>query len=54
MCSEGNPWRCHRSLIFDALSLRKWKTFQIQSKKTVKRHKRTSFLKVKKGMMIYQ
>lgn len=53
MCAEGVYWRCHRSLIADALSVEKWKVFHIQSKKTAKRHKRTSFLKVKKGMLFY-
>ena len=53
MCAEGVPWRCHRSLIADALTLKKWKAFHIQSKKTVKLHKLTSFLRVKNGQLIY-
>ncbi len=53
MCAEAVPWRCHRSLIADALTVHKWKVFHIQSKKTAKRHKRTSFLKIKKGKLIY-
>lgn len=53
MCAEGNPWRCHRSLVADALTIKKWKVFEIQSKKTAKRHKRTSFLRVKKGKLTY-
>ena len=53
MCAEGIPWRCHRSLIADALTLKKWKVFHIQSKKTIKLHKRTSFLKVKNGQITY-
>ena len=53
MCAEGIPWRCHRSLIADALTLKKWKVFHIQSKKTLKPHKRTSFLKVRKGQITY-
>lgn len=53
MCAEGVPWRCHRSLIADALTLKKWKVFHIQSKKTAKPHKRTPFLHVKKGQLIY-
>ena len=53
MCAEAVPWRCHRSLISDALSVKKWKAFHIQSKKTARLHKRTSSLKVKKGMLIY-
>lgn len=53
MCAEGNPWRCHRSLIADALTLKKWQVFHIQSKKTVKPHKITAFLQVKNGQIIY-
>lgn len=53
MCAEGVPWRCHRSLVADALSVKKWKAYHIQSRKTAKLHKRTSFLKVKKGMVVY-
>lgn len=53
MCAEAVPWRCHRSLVLDALSVRKWKAFHIQSCKTAKRHKRTSFAKISKGQIIY-
>ena len=53
MCAEAVPWRCHRSLVADALTLRKWKVFHIQSKITAKRHKRTSFARVRKGKLIY-
>lgn len=54
MCAEAVPWRCHRSLIADALTLRKWKVFHIQSKKTAKLHELTSFLHVdKSGMFVY-
>lgn len=53
MCAEGVPWRCHRSLIADALKLKKWKVFHIQSKKTLKPHQLTSFLHVRKGLFIY-
>lgn len=53
MCAEGNPWRCHRSLIADALTIKKHEVFHIQSKKTAKIHKLTSFLQVKDGQLIY-
>ncbi len=53
MCAEALYWRCHRSLVADALILKKWKVFHILSKKSAKLHKRTSFLRVKKGKMIY-
>lgn len=53
MCAEGVPWRCHRSLVADALTVQKWKVFHIQSRKTAKLHKKTSFLRVRKGMITY-
>lgn len=53
MCAEAVPWRCHRSLVADALTVRKWKVFHIQSKKTAKLHKRTSFLRVRRGVLSY-
>lgn len=53
MCAEALYWRCHRSLIADALIVKKWKVFHILSKKTAKPHKRTSFLRVRKGMLVY-
>jgi len=53
MCAEAVYWRCHRGLVADALILKKWKVFHILSKKTAKPHRRTSFLKIRKGMLIY-
>jgi uncharacterized protein (DUF488 family) len=53
MCAEGVPWRCHRSLIADALTINKYKVYHIQSKKTAKIHKLTSFLQIKDGQLIY-
>lgn len=54
MCAEAVPFRCHRSLIADALTLRKWKIFHIQSKKTAKLHELTPFLHVdKSGALVY-
>jgi uncharacterized protein (DUF488 family) len=53
MCAEAVPWRCHRSLIADALTLRKWKVLHILNKKSVKLHELTSFLQVKKGQLVY-
>ncbi|MBS0654895.1 MAG: DUF488 domain-containing protein [Verrucomicrobia bacterium] len=55
LCAEAVPWRCHRSLIADALTLRKWKVFHIQSKKTAKLHELTPFLHAdKSGMLVYK
>lgn len=53
MCAEAVPWRCHRSLIADTLTKQGWSVLHIQSRKTAKKHKLTSFLKVRKGKLIY-
>jgi uncharacterized protein (DUF488 family) len=53
MCAEAVPWRCHRSLIADFLTLRKWKVFHITSKKSAKLHELTSFLHIENGQLIY-
>lgn len=53
MCAEALPWRCHRSLIADALTIRKWKVFHIMSKAHAHMHELTSFLQVKKDQLIY-
>jgi uncharacterized protein (DUF488 family) len=53
MCAEAVPWRCHRSLIADALTKAGWQVFHIQSKKTANKHKLTPFLKIKNGKLIY-
>jgi len=53
MCSEAVPWRCHRSLIADALTIRKIKVFDIFNKTTNKQHKLTSFAKVKGKNITY-
>lgn len=53
LCAEALPWRCHRSLIADALTLQKWKVFHIISKQPPKEHTLTPFLKVKKGVIFY-
>jgi uncharacterized protein (DUF488 family) len=53
MCAEAVPWRCHRSLIADALTKKKWLVLHIQSGKTVRPHKVTSFLRKRAGKLIY-
>lgn len=53
LCSEAVPWRCHRSLVADALTVKKWKVFHIQSRKTAKLHALTPFLRISKKKLIY-
>lgn len=54
MCAEAVPWRCHRSLIADALTTRKWHIYHITSKITAKPHELTPFLQVdRRGNLSY-
>jgi uncharacterized protein (DUF488 family) len=53
MCAEAVPWRCHRSLISDALTILGWQVLHIQSRKTASPHKLTPFLKVQDGKITY-
>jgi uncharacterized protein (DUF488 family) len=53
MCAEAVPWRCHRSLLADALTVQGWQVLHIQSRKTAKEHELTPFLRVEGGKMVY-
>jgi uncharacterized protein (DUF488 family) len=46
MCSEAVPWRCHRSLIGDALLLRNFRVEDIMSDKASKPHTLTPWARV--------
>src|SRR5665213_30723 len=53
MCAEAVPWRCHRSLIADALIKKGWLVRDIMSRTNAATHRLTSFLKVRKGQIVY-
>lgn len=49
MCAEAVPWRCHRSLIADAETIRGIEVFEIINKTSVHLHQLTSFAVVNKN-----
>lgn len=53
MCAEAVPWRCHRSLIADALTKRGWAVKDIMSRTSATKHRLTPFLKVRQGQLVY-
>ena len=53
MCAEAVPWRCHRSLIADALTKKGWLVKDIMSRTSATKHRLTPFLKVRKGQLTY-
>jgi len=53
MCAEAVPWRCHRSLIADALILKGWEVRDILTAAPAAEHKLTPFLKVVSGQPTY-
>jgi len=46
MCAEAVPWRCHRSLVADALEVRGIPVVEILSEKSARLHKLTPFARV--------
>jgi uncharacterized protein (DUF488 family) len=53
MCAEGNPFRCHRSLVADALLVRHVKALHISSRISVREHVLTPFAKVNGKKITY-
>jgi uncharacterized protein (DUF488 family) len=53
MCAEAVPWRCHRSLIADALLIRGWEVIDLFSTTSAKPHKLTDFAKVEGTHLTY-
>ncbi len=46
LCAEAVPWRCHRSLIADAMTVRGWDVRDIMSVKTARPHVLSSMAQV--------
>jgi uncharacterized protein (DUF488 family) len=53
MCAEALPWRCHRSLIADALVVRGWEVRDILSEKEVRAHRLPDFARLEGERIIY-
>jgi uncharacterized protein (DUF488 family) len=51
MCAEAVPWRCHRSMIADALVSRGWTVHHIMTEKRIDPHELTSFAKLTRGKL---
>ena len=54
MCAEAVPWRCHRSLIADALVTRDWEVRHIMSEAKADPHRLTPFAAVNNGVLCYR
>lgn len=53
MCAEALPWRCHRSLIADALMARDWIALEILSEKEARPRKLPAFARLEGHRVIY-
>ena len=53
MCSEAVPWRCHRSLIADALTARGFPVCHIQGPRRADLHRLTPFARVDGHQVTY-
>src|SRR5262249_22829215 len=53
MCAEAVPWRCHRSLVADALTVRGIPAVEILSATNWREHKLTPFARVEGTSITY-
>jgi uncharacterized protein (DUF488 family) len=53
MCAEAVPWRCHRSLVADALSVRRVPVVEILSESSYRPHRLTAFAQVEGTQITY-
>lgn len=53
MCAEAVPWRCHRSLIADALTTRGIRVEHLLSAKRAQTHALTPFARVRGHQIVY-
>ena len=53
MCAEAVPWRCHRSLVADALSIRGIPVVEILSPASYRNHELTAFARVQGTLISY-
>jgi 3-methyladenine DNA glycosylase/8-oxoguanine DNA glycosylase len=53
MCAEAVPWRCHRSLVADALVARGAEVEEIIGSSRATPHRMTAFAKVRRGRVTY-
>jgi len=53
LCAEAVPWRCHRSLIADALVVRGWRVEELSSLSSTREHKLTPWAKVRGRRVLY-
>ena len=53
MCAEAVPWRCHRSLVADALTARGVEVLDIISEAPPRAHRMTPFAVIENGAVTY-
>lgn len=53
LCAEALPWRCHRSLIADALVARGWDVVDVLSEKDARIHRLPDFARLEGERVIY-
>ncbi len=53
LCAEALPWRCHRSLVADALTSRGWRVFHIQGRGSAFEHRLNPAFRQTDGRISY-
>ena len=54
MCSEAVWWRCHRSMVSDAMKAEEWKVMQIMGIGKEQEHPYTEPGKIVNGQLSYE
>ena len=53
MCAEAVPWRCHRSLIADAMIARGWQVIDLMGESSAREHNLPDFARVNGTTLSY-
>ena len=53
MCAEAVPWRCHRSMIADALTVKGFAVRHIMSPAAARLHKLNPMARIRRGRVVY-
>lgn len=53
MCAEAVPWRCHRSLIADALISQGWEVWDIMQPRKANLHALSPMARLEEGRLVY-
>ncbi|HEY3204119.1 MAG TPA: DUF488 domain-containing protein, partial [Thermoanaerobaculia bacterium] len=53
LCAEALPWKCHRSMIADALTARGWSVVDVLSERETREHRLPPFARLEGTRVVY-